>query len=213
MGPHGPGGCLPAPACGVLCPGPGFGCLPMFRLPGEHNDSMRAGSQQPAAWHFSQRRCGSDRASWTRPLDCGPPSRRRPLPRQVSDPNVPSGQRRHQYAGTRSRGDKVRPVYFTHGEFRLLPLPALPRGEGRGEEQQQTPEQASAPHPNPLPIEADGERECAAQGSRQPGVSIGNLGERPRTLGKFTLSGSGPDSIVDASVSRRQILANRSDNR
>jgi len=37
----------------------------MFRLPGEHNDRMRAGSQQPAAWHFSQRRSGSDRASWT----------------------------------------------------------------------------------------------------------------------------------------------------
>ena len=45
-----------------------------------------------------------------------------------------------------------------------------------------------------------GERECAAQGSRQPGVSIGNLGEAPRSPGKFALGRSGPASCVDASV-------------
>jgi hypothetical protein len=77
MGPHGPGGCLPAPACGDLCPGPGFGCSLRFRHAGSIETAQEQISQ-PAAWQVSQHR--SDR---TGPPGLGPskqrdqPSRRR----------------------------------------------------------------------------------------------------------------------------------------
>ena len=131
-----PKGCLPAPACGVLCPGPGFGCLPMFRLPGEHNDSMRAGSQQPAAWHFSQHRSGTDRASWTRPRQTrDPPSRRRSPATLGVGTDVPSqagdepSMRACGVAGISSRAFISRMVNSGIA-LALLPLPMEEWGEG-----------------------------------------------------------------------------------
>ena len=97
-GPHGPGGCLTAPAFGDLCPGPHFG-FPLRPIAGasrSHLEPLKAGSGSPPL--LALRRYRSARASWISSPPLGSPSRRRSLPREGRiDPRPVAGQRRADY--------------------------------------------------------------------------------------------------------------------
>ena len=82
LGPHGPGGCLSAPAFGDLCPGPYFG-FPLRPIAGasrSHLEPLKAGNGSPPL--LALHRYRSARASWISSPPLGSPSRRRSLPRE-----------------------------------------------------------------------------------------------------------------------------------
>ncbi len=69
-----------------------------------HLEPLKAGSGSLPL--LALRRYRSAQASWTSSPQQGLPSRRRPLPRQVLDPNAPSGQRREHHDTAKGSGDK-----------------------------------------------------------------------------------------------------------
>jgi len=108
-GPHGPGGCLSAPAFGDFGPGPRFGIRHSPAVPHEQDRrgtpySPVRPSQRTTLLRHARRRSGA-KASWISTPN-GLRSRRRPRPRQVLDPNAPSGQRREHDGTAQEGGDK-----------------------------------------------------------------------------------------------------------
>ena len=98
-GPHGPGGCLSAPAFGDLRPGPYFG-FPLRPIAGasrSHLEPLKAGSGSLPLLALCRYR--SARTSWISSPPLGSPSRRRSLPREGRiDPRPVAGWRRRNYA-------------------------------------------------------------------------------------------------------------------
>jgi len=105
-GPHGPGGCLSAPAFGDLRPGPYFG-FPLRPIAGasrSHLEPLKAGSGSLPLLALCRYR--SARTSWISSPPLGSPSRRRSLPREGRiDPRPVADRRRSNYApGPSTRG-------------------------------------------------------------------------------------------------------------
>ena len=129
-GPHGPGGCLSAPAFGDFCPGPYFG-FPLRPIAGalrSHLEPLKAGSGSPPL--LALRRYRSAQASWISSPPLGSPSRRRSRPREGRiDPRPVAGQRRGNYRHGSEGGDKYPAKYdVLVNEPSWSPLPAVARG-------------------------------------------------------------------------------------